>query len=175
MLGRWISALVIVAYRKRSLWLSMSQWFCNQTTLWAPFRMALMIMGQSARFQSPKTSLSLAPYSSFSRQSIVRARVPSPPRVKPQVTLLEDLNTGLTEYHKRDTTYLPDNWGHDKRAGSVYNHHITAKTGRDWTFSSQTVNIHSNYPRYVLSTIPVFWMASLWFPLLTFVFWIVKL
>ena len=63
----------------------------------------------SAHFLLPQTSLSLGPYSSFSRQSIVRARVPSPPRVKPQVTPLEDLTTGLMEDHKRDTPYLPDN------------------------------------------------------------------
>ena len=101
----------------------MSQWIGIQATLWVPLSKALLTMRHSTYFLSPKSSLSLGPYSSFLRQSIVRARVPSPPRVKPQVNPIEDLTTGLMEYYKRDTPYLPENWGHHNIAGSFAKKH----------------------------------------------------
>ena len=67
-----------VAYRKRTLWLSMSQWIGIQTTVWAALSKAWLMMHRSACLLSPKSGLSLG----HSIQSIVRARVPSPPRVK---------------------------------------------------------------------------------------------
>lgn len=86
--------------------------------LWACLSKAWLTMGQSAHFLSPKSCLSLEPYSSFSRQSIVSARVPSHPRVKHHKTALKVLTTGHTEDLKIDTPNLPDNWGHHNISGN---------------------------------------------------------
>ena len=88
----------------KNLWLSMSQWHGILTTLGAALNMFLWTMCQSAGILSPTISLSLGSYSPFSRQAIVMARVPSPPWVKPQVNPLEDLNTGIMEDHKNNTS-----------------------------------------------------------------------
>jgi len=52
-----------------------------------------------------------------------QGQMPYTARVKPQVTPFEVLSSVLTEDHKRDTLYLPDNWGHHKSAGSGPNNH----------------------------------------------------
>ena len=101
----------------------MSQGIGMQTTLWAPLSMAWQTMGKRACFLSPKSSLALATYSSFSRQKIVRSTVWLPPRVKHQVTPLDDVTTGIMVEHKRETPYLSHNWGHHKCAGSGHNLH----------------------------------------------------
>jgi len=111
MLGRLISRLVLVAYRKRSLWLSMSQLIDIKTTLWAPLYRSGW---QWATFLSPKSKLSLGPYSSFSRHSIAVASMTSPTRVKSQGTSIYDLTICHTEDHMRNSLYLPDNRGHHK-------------------------------------------------------------
>lgn len=59
---------------RRSVWLSLSQWSCLQRTFWESLSRALLTVFKSAHFQSSQNSLSLGPYSSFSIQSIIRAR-----------------------------------------------------------------------------------------------------
>ena len=121
MLGMWISGLVHVAYRKRYDPPCLSEMASEQLSehTWARTAWQWARVHHSVT----QTSLSLGPYSFFFRLSIVRARVWSPPRVEPQVTVVEDLTPGLMEDHKRDTPYLPDNWGHQKIAGSSPNNH----------------------------------------------------
>ena len=79
--------------------------------------------GPQCMFSVSQNILSLGPYSSISRKSIVRARDAAPPRMKPQISPLEDLNTGLMEDHKGHTPYLPDNWHPHKSAGSGPSNH----------------------------------------------------
>ena len=67
LLGWWISKLGLGGFRSWSLRLSMSQCISYRTPFWAPLSRAWLTMGQSASFQSPKTSLYLGHSSSFSR------------------------------------------------------------------------------------------------------------
>ena len=140
-LGRRISGHLLVAYRKRSLRQSLSQWIGPQTTVWTVLSKAWLMMSQSAWFPSPKCSLSLGPYSSFSRQSIVRDRVPSPPRVKPQITPIEDLTTGIMENHKSNIIYIPTYWGHHKIAGSSPNHRSNSQCQKRLSLCISTCKI----------------------------------
>jgi len=127
----------------------MSHWIVVQS-VWAPLSKALLTMCQSEYFLSQKSNLYLGPYSSFSRQSIVTARVPSPPRVKPQVTSLDDLTTGIMEGHKKHSHYLSRNWGHHKLAGSCPRHRSNIQCQK-WsslclsTSKISTINIRDSF------------------------------
>ena len=66
---------------------------------------------------------------------------PFPPRVKPQVTQHEEIIRGILEDHKRDTPYLPDNWGHRKIAGSGPNHHSNSQCQKTQSLCISTYEI----------------------------------
>ena len=87
------------------VWLLMSHWIGIWTPVWAPLNMAWLTRGQSARFLSPKTSFYLGHSSSFSRLSISKDRVPSPPRGKPQTIHLKLSPQG--SWRIRRETLLP--------------------------------------------------------------------
>lgn len=106
----------------------MSQPVGIQTNVWVHLSNAWLMMGQCAWFVSPKSSIHLGPYSYFSVESFVRARVPSLPRVKPEDTPIENLTRGLIVDNNRDYPYFPDNWGHHTRAGSGPNHHSKSQS-----------------------------------------------
>ena len=107
MLEWW--GVVFLAKKKRSVWFFMSQWSGLWSTVWTPLIRGWMRVGKSARFLSPQTSQTLGITSSLSWQSLVRTRGPSPPRVEPKLTPLEELSPGLTEDHKGELPYLCDN------------------------------------------------------------------
>ena len=113
--------------------------------VWAFLRRAWLTMGQSAQFLSPQTSLSLGSYSSFSRQTLIWARVPSPPRMEPKVTPLEELNHVLMEHHKRDPPYLHDNFGHYKIAGHGPNQHRNSPGQKRKSLCLTTWDISTRY------------------------------
>ena len=104
------------------------------------------------------------------------SRLPWTIWVKPQVTPLEDFTTGLMEDHKIHTPYLPENWGHHKRAGSGLNHHKYShchKRDQAWPYQpviylQELSDLQCQYNTFV-------WMSSLWFQLLACVFKIVEL
>lgn len=73
----------------------MSQPIGIQANVGAHLRNNWQTMGQCAWFLSLKSSIHLGPFSSFSVETFVSARVPSPPRVKRQDTSIENLTTGL--------------------------------------------------------------------------------
>ena len=85
----------------------MSQDICIQTPVLATLAKSWVTMCRSSSLLSPKPSLYSGHSSSYSRPSICRDRVHSPPRGKPQDPPLEDLRIELMEDTQRDTPSFP--------------------------------------------------------------------
>ena len=130
-----------MVYRKKksvTLYASVN-WYTNYSL--STLEEGLDNNGSQGIFSVNKSSLSLGHSLSFSRVSIVRARVPPPLRVKRLVTPLEDLTTALMEDNKIDTLYLPDKWGHHKIAGSDTNEHSNCQCQKRLSLCLSTCEI----------------------------------
>lgn len=66
--------------------------------------------------------------------------MPSPPRLNPHITALEDLKTGLMDDHRRDTTYFPNNEDTTKELALSLITTVTANSKRDRLYAYQPVN-----------------------------------
>ena len=82
--------------------------------------------------------------------------MPSPPRLNPQITALEDLKTGLMDDHRRDTTYFPDNEDTTKELAVALITTVTASSKRDSHCAYQPVNFPMENISFIIDTIPVF-------------------
>lgn len=158
----------------RSVWLSMSQRSGLQRTLWSPLSSAWLTVGNSARFLSHQSRLSLEPYSSFPRQTLSGPEShllqkwilkSFPLNSSPQYAwriIWEPLLTFLTI---GDTTKL-------LTVGLITTG--TASGNGDWAWAYKPGKYPQKLSKLLSSTISVFWLASLWFQLFTCVLRIVE-
>ena len=167
MLGRWISGLMLVTYWKRNLWLSMSQWSCIQQHSEHPWTGPCQKWAIVHILCHPSPVSTWDPTHPFlDRQlSVSESHLP---RMKPQVTPLEDLNTGHTEVHKKNTPYLRENWGHHKiLAGALIMTTTTSAKKETELVHTKLWNMNRKYPSFFPGTIALLCMTRCLFQILT--------
>ena len=115
------------------------------------------MMGHSGRVLSPKSCLSLGPYSSFSRQSLVRARVPYPQGVKPLVPAIDDVTQVLMLDHRETLLSFVIIEDPAKELVVAQINTVTANAKREWAceypplkYLQELSQLHSQYNSCVL-------------------------